>query len=267
MPSKPVVTALAFLLVITAGLAGGSAVAVSLSADQERSLAESDGLDAQLRALAEQKRYEAAVQIAQRQLSLREESLGPDDVHTGLSLLALGEAYLELKRYADAEAALKRAQEILEKADLEYPDGDANTTMLSGVHPKLAAIYEQQRRFSAAEDSLKRAVARAIEIEMKWMESAPNAPYTVLAFFYRRWADQTAKEGKFAEAEAAYRKSLDAAVASKTLKKDFTGKVLESLAILYDSQGRKADADKARRDAKAIMRSRLALCECSTVAD
>src|SRR5260221_525765 len=75
----------------------------------------------------------------------------------------------------------------------------------------------------------------------------------------RRWADQTAKEGKFAEAEAAYRKSLDAAVASKTLKKDFTGKVLESLAILYDSQGRKADADKARRDAKAIMRSRLAL--------
>ena len=78
--------------------------------------AEAQRLNEEVARLYKQGKYDEALPLAERSLSLREKALGPDDTDVAASLNILASLYQDKGDYASAEPLFKRALHIREKA-------------------------------------------------------------------------------------------------------------------------------------------------------
>ena len=99
-----------------------------------QSIFEANDLNQQVIQLYKQGRYSEAIPLAQRTLTIREKSLGPDHPDVAVSLNNLAELYRAQGRYADAEPLHKRALTIREKAlGPDHPDVALSLNNLAGL--------------------------------------------------------------------------------------------------------------------------------------
>ena len=226
-------------------------------------------------------KYLEATPLAERALSIRERSLGPDHPLLAPLLNNLAGLYEAGGRYADAEPLYKRAIAIYENSfGADHPNV-ART--LNG----LAVLYSHQGRYNDAE----RLYVRALAIGEKtlgpdspdvatWLNNLATLYYNQSRYsdserLYKRALDIRDKalgpnhlavgaslnllaslyynQGRFAEAEPLYKRAL--AIVEKALGPDHPDVAisLDNLASLYDAQGRFADAEPLHKRALAIL--------------
>src|SRR5271167_1814304 len=79
-------------------------------------LAEADQLDAQIGTLYKQQKFDQALQLAQKELALREKASGPDHPSVAGVYRNIGELYFAKGKSKEGIAAYHRFLEIYEKA-------------------------------------------------------------------------------------------------------------------------------------------------------
>ncbi|MES1260613.1 MAG: tetratricopeptide repeat protein [Acidobacteriota bacterium] len=95
--------------------------------------------------LVEQGRQQAAIPLFGQSLSIYEQVTGGQSVKSASAHCAIGEAYLALKAWSDAERPLKRC------ADLREADGGVLSPALGDALYNLALVYEKEGRYALAE--------------------------------------------------------------------------------------------------------------------
>ena len=98
-----------------AALVFGLGSALAQQADTG-ALAEADQLDAQIGTLYKQQKFDQALQLAQKELALREKASGPDSPSVAGVYRNIGELYFAKGKYKEAIAAYHRFLEMYEKA-------------------------------------------------------------------------------------------------------------------------------------------------------
>jgi CHAT domain-containing protein len=136
----------------------------------------------------------AALPIEQQAEQVAEATWGANDQHVALSLNVMGILEMDLEKYSDAETNLKRALDILTKAE------GAESKDVAAVLDNLGILYQTLARFPDAEKVTVQALA--IQVNLKG-ENDPNVATAEsnLALIYE-------KEDKFGEAEVLYEKAL-----------------------------------------------------------
>ncbi|HYB62202.1 MAG TPA: CHAT domain-containing tetratricopeptide repeat protein [Methylomirabilota bacterium] len=187
--------------------------------------------------------YTEAISTAKEALNVAEATFGADDVHTAVSLNALGLLYEKQGKYADAEPLYKRALAIVEKA--VGPDHPGVATILNN----LAELYDDQGKYADAEPLYKRALA----IDERAL--GPDNPNVARAL--NNLAALYDDQGKYADAEPLYKRAL--AIDEKALGPDdpLVATDLNNFANLYDHQGKYADAEPLYKRALAIREKAL----------
>lgn len=85
-------------------------------ARQSNALTEADQLDAQVGTLFKQQQFDKALQLAQRELMLRENALGPNHPAVADVSRNIGELFFAKAKYKDADTAYRRFLQIYESA-------------------------------------------------------------------------------------------------------------------------------------------------------
>jgi esterase/lipase superfamily enzyme len=119
--------------------------------------------------------------------------LGPDHPNVGLPLNNLGELYGQQRRYAEAEALIKRSLSIKEKA--QGPDHPDVATPLNN----LALLYYARGRYSEAEPLYKRSLAIR--------EKAQGADHPDVFVSLINLAELYRSQGRTAEAEPLFERA------------------------------------------------------------
>lgn len=242
--------------------------------------AELDGLEQQFAKLYGAGKYDEALPLTERAVTLGEEVLGPEHPKVAVSLNNLAELYRAKSNYERAESLLQRALAISEKAlAAEHPTvaeslnnlarlyrlkGDyehaeplfqralaINEKALGPEHPRvatalnnLAGLYRAKGEYARAELLFQRALAIREKVlppeHPRVAESFNN-----LALIYR-------ERGDFVRAEALYLRSL--ALEEKVLGTDHPNlaAVINNLAVLYMDKGDFAHAEPLYLRALAI---------------
>ncbi len=156
-------------------------------------LAEATRLNLEVVKLFNEGKYEEALRLAKRALTLREAALGMDHDAVQGSLLNLAELYTALKKYGEAQAILER---LLKTHEQKAGPEDAGAALFLD---KLAFLTYVQGNFKKSEAAYKRALA------IREKAFGPNsaefaASLHALAEFYRF-------RGKFAEAQPLYERA------------------------------------------------------------
>ena len=111
------------------------------------------GLNEQATQLYNQGRYSEAIPLAQRELAIREKTLGPDHPDVAQSLNLLANLYDAQGNYADAEFLYQRSLAIREKSlGPDHP-------LVADALNNLANLYTKQGRLADAERLYKRSLA------------------------------------------------------------------------------------------------------------
>jgi tetratricopeptide (TPR) repeat protein len=162
-----------------------------------------------------------------------------------VTIAGIGRVFMAIGRYVDAEVAFKRALEIRERA-LGPNQFEVGVSLND-----LGTLYLQERKYEDAEKVL----TRALTIMRGERKLGPTHPFaaTVMGNLARAYADQ----GKFAEAEPLYRKSIE--IEEKTLGPEHPDVAvgLTNLALFYGTQGKFGEAEQLYRRAAAIYEKRL----------
>ena len=235
----------------------------------------------------EQGRYAEAEPLYKRALAIREKALGPDHPNVGTSLNNLAALYERQGRYAEAEPLVQaRAGHLREGAGPRPP---RRRHRRSTTWPRSIA---SQGRYAEAEPLYQRALAirekalgpdhpacrqprsttwpRCISARAatprpsrstsapwpsarrRWAPTTPSSAQSLnnLAVLYQR-------QGRYAEAEPLYKRSL--AIREKALGPDHpdVGTALNNLAGSIDAQGRYAEAEPLYKRALAIREKAL----------
>ena len=173
---------------------------------------------------------------------------GSKKIETGLKdqplvqarlLGTMGNVYMGLGLYKDAEPLLSSALAIREKA----PGGTDQHDVAESLND-LAELYEYQGRYAEAEPLYKRA--------LPIMEKALGQDHPELATNLNNLAVLYWNQGKYAEAEPLYKRSL--AIREKALGPDHpeVATSLNNLGVLYRNQGRYAEAEPFYRRALSV---------------
>ena len=200
-------------------------------------------LNAQIKQLYQQGKYEEAVPPAQEALRVAEATFGPEHRNFATSLNNLAELYRQQGRYADAEPLYKRALAIWEKTlGPDHPDVAFSLN-------NLATLYRQQGRYGDAEPLYKRALAIR--------EKALGPDHPEVATSLNNLATLYMEQGRYADAEPLYKRGL--AIWEKALGPSHpnVAQSLNNLAELYRQQGRYADAEPLFRRALSISEKAL----------
>jgi tetratricopeptide (TPR) repeat protein len=99
--------------------------------------------------LIDQGRPQAAIPLLDKSLSIYEQLTGGQSVKSASAQCAIGEAWLSMKAWSDAESPLKRC------ADLREADGGVLSAALGDALYSLATVYEKQGRYALAEPRYK----------------------------------------------------------------------------------------------------------------
>jgi len=171
------------------------------------SLAQNDeaaALHAKIVELHRAGKYSEALPFAQRELAIREKTLGPNHLKVAASVINLADLYGLQSRYADAEPLYTRSLTIREKA--LGPDHRDVARSLND----LAIFYQNQTRYTDAEPLFKRSLAiteKAFGPDHRNVAASLNN----LALLYRN-------QGRYADAEPLFKRSL--AINEKVLGPD-----------------------------------------------
>jgi CHAT domain-containing protein/tetratricopeptide (TPR) repeat protein len=186
-------------------------------------------LQSQVVQLYGQGKYSEAIVIAQRALTLGEQTLGREHPDTLTSVNNLALLYEAQGRYGEAEPLCKHALEGRERVlGREHPD-----TLISVNN--LAQLYEAQGRYGEAEPLHKRALEGRERVlgreHPKTLTSVNN-----LAALYDR-------QGRYSEAEPLYKRALEAS--ERVLGKEHPQTLgsVANLAVAYATQGRYGEAE------------------------
>ncbi len=180
---------------------------------------------------------DAAEAEARLSLEEAERRFGPDDQHTGTSLMWLANVYRAKGRPEEAKRTGERALGICEKTF--GPDHVETAAAMS----MLASIYSDAGDFAKAESLLRRSVA------IKEKGFGPDHPYTAVSS--SSLADLLTEKGEYAEAERLDKRSLAAVEkawppADPSVPIGFrlnTATIMEGLAHVYVGQGRFKEAE------------------------
>jgi TonB family protein len=113
-------------------------------ARQSNTLTEADQLDAQVGTLFKQQQFDKAIPLAQRELMLRENALGPNHPAVADVSRNLAELFFAKKKYKEANAAYRRFLEIYESA---Y--GADSPKLLEGLYRYVSILISQNQRVEA----------------------------------------------------------------------------------------------------------------------
>ena len=238
-------------------------------------------LDKRVAALFQAGKYAEAIPLAQQELAIWEQALGPEHPNVAHSLYNLGSLYFNVGRDAEAEPLLKRALAIWEKAyrrdhslmsftwalsglanlyqrEGRYADQEPLLRRLLTIYDvpghdqldlarllsQLAVNYDRQGRYTEEEPVLKRSLSmleKALGPENSEVANGRNG----LAGLYRT-------KGRYADAEPIYKRSLAIHEAALGPNNDDVAIDLNNLALIYASEGRYADAEPLYKRSLAI---------------
>jgi CHAT domain-containing protein/Tfp pilus assembly protein PilF len=193
-----------------------------------------------------QGRYAEAESLAKRSLTIYEKILltnKPEKEIPAMQLCSVGSAlkiladiYLKQGRYAEAEAALKRALILVDKAK-KLPSLDGSEILSS-----LALIYNVQGRYEEAEPLFQQALA-----------VCKNDRGEHLCKHEYLLADLYIKQNRFKDAETIYQRWYEVRKKEFGLENWHLGKQLNDLAVLYEKQGKYAEAEQYCAKSLAIL--------------
>ncbi len=210
---------------------------------KDRALEEARILSEESRILRQKGKYDEALNLAERALAIREETLGPDHTTVADSLHALASLYDDKSDYGKAEPLNLRALAIREK-NLGPDHLDVAKTLNN-----LAWIYGVRQDYSKAEAYYR----RALGIQEKLLGADdPEVATTLndLALLYYEKGD--------------YERSIEVnqrvlAIREKTLGPADSGvaKALNNLALVYEKKGEYAKAEAIYKAALTIWENAL----------
>jgi CHAT domain-containing protein/Tfp pilus assembly protein PilF len=230
-----------FVLTLWIGLSG-SWPADSAWAQQDQ-LEEIRRLQDRIGQLYHQGRYSEAIPLAQKQLNILEEALGPDHPNVAASLNNLALLYRDMGNYAAAEPLYKRSLAIGEKAL-----GPGHRDVAASLN-NLALLYRDMGNYAAAEPLHKRSLAI-------WEKTlGPDHPNVATSL--NNLAELYRDMGNYAAAEPLHKRSL--AIWEKALgpgHRDVAAS-LNNLAGLYRDMGNYAGAEPLYKRSLAIREKTL----------
>lgn len=183
-------------------------------------------------------RYEEALALAEKSLTISEKEDGPESANVASWLTHIALALEGLGRYEDAIPHLKRALVIREK--ILGPDHPDTATVLNN----LGILYDNLGRFAEAEAHHKRALAI---LEKVYGSDHPRVATTLnnLGLVYMSLA-------RYAEAEVLLKRSLSISEQVDGPDHANTATSLANLSVLYAAQNRLAEAEQLQKRALAI---------------
>jgi CHAT domain-containing protein/Tfp pilus assembly protein PilF len=189
-------------------------------------LDEAKRLDDQVEKLYVEGKYEAALQPAEKSLTIRQKQLGPDHLLVADSLNNIAALYFALGDYVKAEPRFKQALEIREK---QHED-----LLIANSLNSLAGLYQARGDYDRAEPLFK----RALEIREKKLGSE----HPVVARMLNNLGLLYQKKRDYVQAEPLFKRALE--IRQKTLPADHPdiAKSLNNLAVMYQELGRLDEA-------------------------
>ena len=204
---------------------------------------EADRLNKRSIELFEAGRYQEAIPLSQRALSIREKDLGPDHPDVAQSLSNLATLFQAKGQYADAEPLYRRALIIREKVL-----GPAHPQLATSLS-NLAVMYASEGRFADAE----LLHTRAIKIRKR----ALGLDHPLVAASLNNLAEVYRAQARYVDAEPLYRRAITVAEKSLGRHDPNVATPLGNLALMYHEQGRYADAEPLYKRALAIRQKAL----------
>jgi CHAT domain-containing protein/tetratricopeptide (TPR) repeat protein len=209
---------------------------------QSDELAEAEQLNKQVEQLYNQGKYQEAIPLLERVLSIRKKVLGNEHPDVASSLNNLAALYTSQGRYSEAEPLYRQALEMRKRLL-----GNERPLVASSLN-NLAALYTSQGRYSEAEPLLH----QALEMRKRLLGNEhPDVVQSLnnLAVLYE-------SQGRYSEAEPLYRQALE--MNKRLLGNEHPGVAtsLNNLGLLYKKQGRYSEAEPLYRQALE-MRKRL----------
>jgi CHAT domain-containing protein/tetratricopeptide (TPR) repeat protein len=174
--------------------------------------------------------------VADYQETLRR--LGANHPRNGHVLRALGIAYHEHGKYAEAEDAYRRALPILEKAVGKNHE-DVTSTL-----NRLAGVCDEEGKYGEAEALYGRLLAI--------VEKARGPSHPAVGDVTNNFAGLYFHQGKYDDAEKLFRRSLTIYEKARGPNSPDVADVLNNLAAVYESQNRFSEAEGSYRRALAI---------------
>jgi CHAT domain-containing protein/tetratricopeptide (TPR) repeat protein len=174
------------------------------------------------KSLKKQGKYAEAVQEYQKAIGHAERGFGPNHVCTASCLNTLGELYIELCQYTQAEIVLQRSLAIREAQGIKNDPLVASSLYLLGY------VYQAQGRYGKAEAFYRRALAIH--------EARLGKNHPQVAQDLNNLAALCHSQGRYAESEALFQRSLTIkeAIGKNDLNVAYG---LNNLGALYSDQG------------------------------
>ena len=213
---------------------------------------EANSLDRQVHQLFSEGRYKDAIPLAEKELAIRERTLGPEHRDVAERLNNLAWLYVTQRRYAEAEPLYQRSLKIYESALV--PDDLAVAKNLKN----LANMYEEQARYAEAEPLYKRSLAIR--------EKAQGPESREVAESLNKLAGSYRDQARYAEAEPLLKRSLAIFEKARGPEDPIVAALLNNLAALYVLQGRYTEAEPLFERSLAIAEKTAAGPEGTDVA-
>jgi CHAT domain-containing protein/Tfp pilus assembly protein PilF len=195
---------------------------------KDRALVEAAKMTSSYLALRNQGDYQAAKQVAEQALGLREKAFGTDSLEVAQVLNDLGLLYVEAGDYAKAEAVLQRDLSIKEK---KFGAEDAKVAMSLNT---LGLLYSEKGDYAKAEAMLKKSLAM--------MEKKAGKEALDLAPVLNNLARTYQQTGDYVKAEPLFERALSL---RKKILGDAHPDVARSLGNLAEVYFLKGDYGKA----------------------
>ncbi|MFY9609829.1 MAG: CHAT domain-containing tetratricopeptide repeat protein [Blastocatellia bacterium] len=213
------------------------------AAGQDSSFEEARQLNQRALELSSAGRYEAALPLAERFLSLIERARGPGHPDVAIAVNNLAEVYRLKGDYTRAEPLYLRALAIQER------NPDAGQPALATTLSNLAELYKDQGNYARAEPLQQRALAIR--------EKVFGPEHSAVATTLNNFADLYRSRGDYARAEPLYRRALSIYVKVSGAEHADVALVLNNLAALYHYKGDYARAEPLYLRALAIREKTL----------
>ena len=184
----------------------------------------------------DQDRFDDALALQKRALSIREKVLGPDHPHVALSLTTMGNIYRGLERPAAAEPLIRRAVRIAESA------WGPNHGEVFWMRRSLVRTLIDLERFEEAE-------AEVLDLSATIERTSDIGSLPPILEIL---GDLRAREGRFDEAEASYRRSI-ALLKEEAPDSPYVGLATAGLARVQRDAGRPAEAILSYQEAIRLM--------------
>ncbi len=187
--------------------------------------------------------YTRAAESFQKALEFKTTAEGRDDLETIPILCGIAAAYKAANRLVEAEAALRRAEKVL--------DPDSDESMRAFLLTNLGILYGGQGRLVESYALLRRAESVAASVRGA-ATLAPIQP--LLPHLWSHLGKICFKRKQYAEAEMWFARAVDLVDAGAAISPALTAQILNGYATCLRQAGKKKHAKSREQSAKAILR-------------